>query len=842
MHADPALTRVSLARATLGGFAAFPGTTGRALVAVCAVALGVALGFAVQLINHTAVSEFNAAFATLSGDADLQVQGGRSGFPEELYPRLARDAAVAVASPVLQLEATLPGADETLTLIGIDVLRAAAVTPGLVGEVQDRFDALRPDTVFLTSAALASLARRRGDTLTLQNGLDPVELRIAGVVHGNGEARMGVMDIGGMQDRFARAGRITRIDLRLRPGFDVKRTRERLARMMPAGVSVVSPRSNAESTERLTRAYRVNLDVLALVALFTGALLVFSTQALAVLRRRVPFAVLRSLGLTRGALMRLVVREGAVLGVLGALAGLALGFAIATLATRWFGLDLGAGFFRGRAPGIAMDWTGAALFGACGVAAAMLGSVAPARDAARAPPALALKAGDVDVEWGRGRSVWLGVAACVAGAGATLLPPVHDLPLFGYLAIALLLLGTLGLLPALSALLLAGVPRPRAPAVALALAQIRHTPAQSTLSLAAMVAGVSLMAAMAIMVASFRGSLETWLDEVLPADLYVRAGAGSDTAYLTPPLQAQLERVPGVARVEFLRATSLALDDDARRVALLARDIDPHRPMDRLALIGPTVMPGANDPPPAWVSEAAADRFGWHVGETIRLPLAERLEPFTVAGVWRDYARQQGAIVVERALYARLTGDAWVNDAAVWLARDARAADIERALRALPGGDRVDVATPGELRAVSLRIFDRTFAVTYALEAVAVLIGLTGLSSAFGALVLRRRREFGVLRHLGLTRRQIGTMLATAGLLLAGVGAVVGIALGFVIALILIHVVNRQSFHWSMDLAIPWVGLAALAAALLALATVTAWLSGRAAMRDDVVRAVKDDW
>jgi putative ABC transport system permease protein len=824
MHADPALTRVSVARATLGGFAAFPGTAGRALVAVCAVALGVALGFAVQLINHTAVSEFNTAFATLSGDADLQVQGGRSGFPEAIYPRLARDAAVAVASPVLQLEATLPGADETLMLIGIDVLRAAAVTPGLVGEVQDRFDALRPDTVYLTPAALASLGRRRGDTLTLQNGLDAFELRIAGALRGNDEARMGVMDIGGMQDRFDRAGRITRIDLRLRPGFDVERTRERLARTMPAGVSVVSPRSNAESTARLTRAYRVNLDVLALVALFTGALLVFSTQALAVLRRRVPFAVLRSLGLTRGALMRLVVREGAVLGVLGAVAGLALGFAIATLATRWFGLDLGAGFFRGRAPGIVMDWTGAALFGACGVAAAMLGSVAPARDAARTPPALALKAGDVDVEWGRGRSMWLGAAAWVAGAGATLLPPVHDLPLFGYLAIALLLLGT------------------RAPAVSLALAQIRHAPAQSTLSLAAMVAAVSLMAAMAIMVASFRGSLETWLDQVLPADMYVRAGAGSDTAYLTPPLQARLERLPGVARVEFLRATSLALDDDARRVTLLARDIDRTRPMDRLALIGPTVTPGPQDPPPAWVSEAAADRFGWRVGDTIRLPLAERLEPFTVAGVWRDYARQQGAIAIERTVYARLTGDSWVNDAALWLARDTRAADIERALRAMPGGDRVDVATPGELRAVSLRIFDRTFAVTYALEAVAVLIGLTGLSSAFGALVLRRRREFGVLRHLGLTRRQVGTMLAIEGLSLAAVGAAVGLALGFVIALILIHVVNRQSFHWSMDLAIPWVGLAALAASLLALATVTAWLSGRAAMRDDVVRAVKDDW
>ena len=136
----------------------------------------------------------------------------------------------------------------------------------------------------------------------------------------------------------------------------------------------------------------------------------------------------------------------------------------ATAATRWFGLDLGAGFFRGQASGIVMDWTAAALFGACGVAAAMLGSVAPARDAARTPPALALKAGDVDIEWGRGRSVWLGVAALVAGAGATLLPPIDDLPLFGYLAIALLLLGTLRLLPHLSAALLAVLPRPRAPA------------------------------------------------------------------------------------------------------------------------------------------------------------------------------------------------------------------------------------------------------------------------------------------------------------------------------------------------------------------------------------------
>ena len=840
--AEAGVAHVSVARATLGGFGALPGTAGRAALAVVAIALGVALGFAVQLINHTAIAEFNAGLATLSGDADLQIQGSRAGFAQGVYPIVARDPAVAIASPVIQLEASVPGADETLTLVGVDVLRAAAVTPALVGESDERFDTLRPDAVFLSPAASAWLHRERGDTLELQNGVDTVRLRVAGSVHAEAGARLAVMDIGALQDRFGRDGRITRIDVRVRPGQVPAALAQRLAQVLPAGVAAVAPRSNLESTARLTRAYRVNLDVLALVALFTGGLLVFSTQALSVLRRRVPFALLRSLGLTRGALVRLVLREGAVLGAIGALVGLAAGWAIASLTTRWLGLDLGAGFFRGRAPGIAIDWNAAVLFGLVGIAAAMLGCVVPAREAARASPAIALKAGDVDVEWGRGRSAWPGVAALLLGALATLPPPVLELPIFGYGAIALLLLGTLRLLPYLSSVLLAAVPAPRATPAALALAQIRHTPAQATLSLAAIVAGVSLMAAMAVMVASFRGSLEQWLTHVLPADVYLRAGTGSDTAFLTPELQRAVAAVSGVERVEFLRVTSLALEAGAPRVTLLARDIDRDQPESRLALTGATIASRAGDPPPAWISEAAADRFGWRTGQVIRLPLADRFVPFTVAGIWRDYARQQGAIAVERAVYARSTGDDWVNDAALWLAPGASLDAVRARIEALAGADRLELATPGDLRAISLRIFDRTFAVTYALEAVAVLIGLTGLSSAFGALVLARRREFGVLRHIGMTRRQVGTMLGVEGLALAAVGVAVGLALGFVIALILIHVVNRQSFHWSMDLVVPWAGLAALAAALLLLATLTAWLAGRQAMSEDAVLAVKEDW
>jgi len=226
----------------------------------------------------------------------------------------------------------------------------------------------------------------------------------------------------------------------------------------------------------------------------------------------------------------------------------------------------------------------------------------------------------------------------------------------------------------------------------------------------------------------------------------------------------------------------------------------------------------------------------------VELPLLGRSQAFTVAGVFRDYARQHGAVLVDRALYVELTGDRKVNDAAVWLAPGATAASAMDALRALPGGGQLDMADSAEIRGVSLRIFDRSFAVTYAMEAVAVLVGLFGLSSSLGAVVLARRREFGMLRHLGLTRRQIGGMLAAEGGLLASLGAAAGLACGGAISLVLVYVVNRQSFNWSIQLHLPLLLLFTLTAILIGLAVLTAVMSGREAMGMGPVRAVREDW
>jgi putative ABC transport system permease protein len=815
----------------------------RSALSVLAIALGVTLGYAVQLITGAAVNELALGVQFLSGDADLQVRGPRSGFDEAVYPQLAWLPEVAVASPVVEVDAKLADRGDVLKIIGIDAFRAGSVQPALIADAADRLDHLRSDMLFLSAAAARSLGVDPGDTLSFQVALRAVPLRVAGLVAADAQQRFAVMDIAGAQASFDRLGEITRVDLRLRPGVDIDALRERIQARLPAGLAVERPEAGAAASQSLSRSYRVNLNVLALVALFTGGLLVFSTQALAIVRRRSQLALLRVLGVTRSQLAALLVMEGATVGIAGSALGLALGWVLAQAAVRIIGADFGAGYFRGVAPILSPEPLALMLFFGLGVLTAMLASLVPALEAARSPPAPALKAGDDERAFARLRPSWPGFLTLGTGAVVALLPPIAGLPLFGYISIALLLIGTLMLMPRVAVVLLAVLPLPRGAPPRLALLQMRGAPGQVAVSLAAIVASVSLMVSMAIMVASFRISLDTWLERVLPADVYVRPGAGGDSAYMTADDQAHIAALPGVRRAEFLREQLLLLDAGRPRVYLLARTIDAANLSRQLQLVSGPVAVAAGAPPPAWVNEALVDLYGYTPGKVIELPIAGKPAAFTVAGVWRDYARPHGAVVIERERYVALTGDRSATNGALWLAPGTNLEELGRVIvRDVPGGARLEIAAPGEIREFSLKAFDRTFAVTYALELAAVVIGLFGLSSSFGALVLSRRREFGMLRHIGMTRRQIGSMLAAEGVTITGIGLSAGFALGWLISLVLIHVVNRQSFHWSMELSVPWTWLAASAVLVLALSTLTALASGRQAMGARAILAVKEDW
>ncbi len=842
----------------------------RNAAAVASVALGVALALSVHLINASALSEFAQASRNASGQPDLEVRPAlvdTATVPEALLARLARHPDVAVASPVLEIKTyALPAGEPSATnvkiplrLLGIDSLSIAALNLQWLPQPragEDRLVRFAPDTVFLNAAASA---RFPGSQVLVQHGLQTLPLHMAGSVAAAGAA-MGIMDIAAAQDLFDKHGLLSRIDLRLRPGVD----RAQFGAMLiaqsdwPADVRLAEPGEAADRLGAMSRAYRVNLTVLALVALFTGGFLVFSVLALSVSRRTPQWALLGVLGLTAGQRQRLVLLEAAILGLVGSVLGVALGTVLASVALRILGGDLGGGYFAGGLPSLQWSPVAAAVFAALGIAAALAGAWQPARWAKGLSAAQALKGlgglGNPDDQ------VWLGAGLLVTGGLLALLPPLGGIPWAAYASVAALLMGGIAALPWLVGQVLQLL-APRAQRHALPLLAIeraRRVRASAAVAVSGVVASLSLAVALTVMVASFRTSVGQWLDQVLPADLYVRTAASAgtqDAAYFDPAFVTAAARLPGVQRLSTQRSQSLLLQPGLPPVALIARSVAD------LPLVGNTlpVPPGQIG---VYVSEAMLDVHGAVPGGSFpvlskvfsALAQVKPAQPatFFIAGVWRDYSRQFGAIAIATADFERLSGDPRVNDIALWLDDTNQLLSTEQALRALadhqaadpdsPAGRLLEFASAKSIRAISLNIFDRSFAVTYWLQAVAIGIGLFGVAASFSVQVLARRKEFGLLVHLGLTRSQVLRVVALEGAAWTLLGAIAGLALGLAVAVVLVKVVNPQSFHWTMELSLPMGRLIALGAAVVLAGTLTAWLSARAAAGRDAVMAVKEDW
>ncbi|MFT3821309.1 MAG: FtsX-like permease family protein [Rubrivivax sp.] len=817
-----------------------------------AVALGVALAFSVQLINQSALAEFGAAVRAVNGQPDLSLRrdGNVAGVPDELLDRARLQPGVHTASPVLEIETQAANADGErigLKVLGVDALALAAVAPELLPQPaagEDRLAALDPGAAFVNAGARQRLNLRDGDALRLQAGGGWQRLRVAGHVAAGGPPLL-VMDVAAAQRLFGQPGRLSRIDLRLAPGQDAGALLQALP--LPPGVRAAPPGEAEQRLSTLSRAYRVNLTVLALVALFVGGFLVFSVLSLSVAQRTQALALLGVLGLRAAERRQLVLVECALLGAAGSTVGLALGAALAWAALRLLGGDLGGGFFAGVQPALQVDAGTAALCLILGTATALAGGWLPARQAERLAPAQALKG--LGGQAARPLPAAVGLGLMALGGVLALLPPVAGLPLAAYASVAALLFGGVALVPAAVQALLAGRGGDERPLWLLARRRARHQRATASAAVAGVVSSLALSVALTVMVASFRDSVAAWLDGVLPADLYARSAAGSaaaDQAWFGPELAAAAAALPGVQRVQAGRVRALALQPDRPTVTLLARPLpDPER---QLPLQGP-VSPAAPGEVGVWVSEAMAALYGARPGTLMQLPLGEGGAPATVRvrGVWRDFARQFGSVVMDHGDYLRVSGgDRRLNELALWLAPGGSVAAVQdgirRHLAATGDPALLEFAATAELRRTSLHIFDRSFAVTYYLQAVAIAIGLVGIAASLSAQVLARRKEFGLLAHLGLTRRQILAVVAGESAAWLAAGCAIGLGLGLAVSVVLVHVVNPQSFHWSMDLVLPVGRLLALCAAVLATGVATAALAGRQAAARSAVLAVKEDW
>ncbi|HMN83516.1 MAG TPA: ABC transporter permease, partial [Burkholderiaceae bacterium] len=594
----------------------------RVVTAIAAIAIGVALGLAIHLINHSALAEFGRALAVVNGDAHLQVTGSGGPLAESWYPRIALDAGVADASPLIDIEvpvieAARDGAPpRTIRLIGLDVFRAARVSPGLLPVPDDSAERgsqsplFADDTVFVSAAAAARFGLATGDTLRLRSGLAVVELRVAGGVPGAaGGQALAVMDIGALQWRFGWSGRLSRIALRRADGIAPAAFADAAQRRDAGQLTFTLPDAARQRMSNLSRAYRVNLNVLSLVALFTGVFIVHASLALMVARQQPYLALIGVLGASRARLAALVAGQGLLLGLTGAAIGVAAGVLIASAALRTRGGDLGGGYFDDLHPVLTAEPATLAGYLLVGVAAGLVGSLWPALATRGLPLARALKGALPAVR--RRRRIVVPLLLVLAGALLLRLPAWNELPVAAYAAIACWLFGGIAAVPwglgALGALLgRASDLLWRRPALWLGSRRIAASGTGDAAALAGVVASFALATAMAVMVGSFRDSVDRWLGAVLPADLYLRAGSDGAGGGLDAGLQQRLRAVPGLARAEFMRTRSLTLDPARPPVVLIVRPLDPQDPARRLPVTG-AVLPAPAGVPAVYVSEAMVD-------------------------------------------------------------------------------------------------------------------------------------------------------------------------------------------------------------------------------------------
>lgn len=843
----------------------------RCLVALAMVAIGVMLAVAIHTVNHSALASFGQALDTVNGQASAQLLAPWGDIDDrqlDTWDERRKALGVRAISPVLVLRT------DRLTVLGLDFFKAAEVSPSLLPSAADfAGEAFHAQALFLSTAALQALAVRVGDSVELQHGAKVVSLRVAGEVPGAGAQAIGVMDIGSAQWAFDRLGAVSRLDLRLEQGQSAQGLRATLqAQSEPLQLVATPDRDRRMSL--LSRAYRVNLTVLAMVALLTGGFLVATAVHLSVVRQRSELALLGVLGAPEAWLRRFVWVQGGLIGALGGLLGVALGLSLAAVLMRWVGGDLGGNYFAGSATAMVMDWPAMALLvllsSLMGLACAWL----PLRQIEWRHPMAVLRAGQAETLVPTPPGLALSGLALGLALLLLMLPTFDELPWAAYASIAALLCAGLAAVPwvlgrlwgALAHALASrsaplrpefwhrhrdssGARPPRSVPLVLRLAvwRLAQAPAAATPLIAGTVAAFSLTVAMMVMVGSFRTSVSDWLAVVLPADLYTSSQGLQDTPGFSASVQEALAAVPQVRRVETSRQTPLRLSPERPEVVLIAKPVNLQDPLQSVALVGLTQLPPAGGSPRVVVfgSEAMADVYGWRAGHEARLPLnAQGQQAVWVAGLYRDYGRQHGSVVMASEDYERLTGDRSRSGVSVWLDTGADPAQVAARIQAqVPVLASLKWVSATDVRQISLQIFDRSFALTYALEAAALCVALFSVAAGVSGQLLLRRREFGLLAHLGLSAGDRLRLVSLEVGLLMAFAVLWASALGGLMSQILIHKVNPESFHWTMNTHVDWGQWFFISVLLIGLGVWTArWAASQGLDPQRLAASLRADW
>jgi putative ABC transport system permease protein len=831
----------------------------RAALTVFAVALGVAVVLAIDLSGTAAAGSFRSSMETLAGDNDLEITTS-GGVPEDIVGLLGSLPFSMRISPRIEEYATIADTKKSLPLVGLDLVAEgssyARMDSASMEERRVQKTSGNTFAAFADNNSIwvgASLGRKTGAHVQLLINDQVREYTVRGVYpDSDGNESAIVMDIAAAQRVLARYNRVDRILLKVPNAPSLDQWQQRLLAVLPAGVEVRPQGTGTNENRRMLAAFRWNLRLLSYVSLVVGSFLIYNTISVSVVRRRPEIGIVRALGANRGEILSAFVGEAACFGVAGALIGVPLGRFMATGAVKLISTTVESLYVSSRPGSIELSSTSVLLALAIGVGVAVASAYSPAREAALVSPVEAMGRGRREYDLGvrKGRDLWLALALALAAASASLTPAIGGKPLFGYLGAILLLAASALAIPAfvyaltsVSSKMLGKVLGVEAMLASRSLAaSLRRT----SVLVGALSTAIAMMTAVGVMVGSFRKTVSVWMGEQLPADLYLRpAGAAATDRHptLSLGLAERIEKLPGVAAVERLRAyeiryqhmpTTLASVDLSALHAHHNSDFFSGRP-------GEQVLAELRDSNAVVVSEPFTYKHGVKRGDFITLSLGEKQASFHIADVYYDYSSERGSILMDRKTMLRYLPDPAPSNLAIYVSSDANLEVVRTAVEQATADHRVLLFSNRDMRTEAIRVFDRTFAITYALEAVAVIVAVMGIAGALLALVIDRRRELGLLHFLGAATSQIRKLILVEAGLLGLLANLAGLALGFALSLVLIYVINKQSFGWTIRFHWP-MGILLVALTVVYAATVLAGLyPAQVAVRLNPLEVIREE-
>jgi len=796
----------------------------RTALTVIGIALGVAVVLAIDLAGDAAAGSFRSSMETLSGDNNLEIKAA-GGIPESIVGVVSTLPYALRISPRIEDFAIIHESKQTLPLIGIDFVAegrnfAGRISPeaGRSTTFVDRCGDAPPSTDTSLSCLSdpasvwvgASLQRKPGDHIALLINDREREYVIRGVYpDSNGAESAILMDIAAAQRAVGRPGRVDRILLKTPLEPELNEWEQRLRAVLLEGIDVRPQGTGTTENRQMLAAFRWNLKLLSYISLIVGGFLIFNTISVSVVRRRPEIGIVRALGASRGMVVAAFLGEAASFGVIGTLAGLPLGRLMATGTVKLMEQTVQSLYVSSRPGSIELSPAAVTLAFVVGIGVVIISAYAPAREASLVPPAEAIARGrrEYDVRVHSNREAIAGLIFALAAAAASRAPAVGGKSFFGYFAALFLIVACSLSIPALVNAVMrvssSWLGRTFGAEALLSSRSLGASLRRTSVLIAALATAIAMMVSIGIMVGSFRETVIAWMAEQLPADLYIRPAGDPATdrhPTISPDVVTTIAKLPGVGAIDRLRAYEINFN--GRPVMLGGADLSGYRTDKRSSFFSgrPAAdvlreLRGSNS---VVVSEPFTSKHPVKTGDTINLSLGEARGSFRVVDVYYDYSSERGEILMDRQTLLRYLPDPAPSNLAVYVESGADVEKVRTEIIAAAAGHRLLIFSDREIRGEAIRIFDRTFAITYALEAVAVLVAVIGVAGALLALVIDRRRELGLMTFLGATTRQVRKLILVEAGLLGLLANFSGVSLGYFLSLVLIFVINKQSFGWTI--------------------------------------------